>query len=465
MTATTGFDLDSALAQVLAGHADWRRWMPTYEPASALSVSDERWTRALAELQERLKDNYPFFHPLYAGQMLKPPHPAAVTGYLAAMLVNPNNHALDGGPATARMEKECVAAFAKQFGFQEHLGHLTGGGTMANLEALWVARELHPDKKIIFAENAHYTHGRMSQLLRADCEKIPAAPAGQLDFSALKALLKKDASRVGTVVVTLGTTALGAIDALSDVLALKQKYDFRIHVDMAYGGYYHVLNDRPEFAQFKYLKDVDSVVIDPHKHGLQPYGCGCVIFSDPNVGKLYHHDSPYTYFTSDDLHLGEISLECSRPGAAAAALWLTMQLFPLEADGGMGTILTQTRHAAVQLAGLLKESPSYRLYLDPQLDIVTFFPVVTNAANNTAEISRHTRMLFHAAMQSVDYPVYLATLTVSADDFHALHPDIEVSKDSDSVTIFRSCLMKPEHAEWVPHLMRYLEHHAQMLRG
>ena len=67
----------------------------------SLLVSDERFAAAFGELTGRLRDNYPFFHPSYAGQMLKPPHPAAVAGYLAAMLINPNNHALDGGPATA----------------------------------------------------------------------------------------------------------------------------------------------------------------------------------------------------------------------------------------------------------------------------------------------------------------------------------------------------------------------------
>ena len=46
------------------------------------------------------------------------------------------------------------------------------------------------------------------------------------------------------------------------------------------------------------------MVIDPHKHGLQPYGCGAVIFRDPDVARHYLHDSPYTYFTSDELHLG-----------------------------------------------------------------------------------------------------------------------------------------------------------------
>ena len=69
-------------------------------------------------------------------------------------------------------------------------------------------------------------------------------------------------------------------------------------------------------ASFALLAHADSIVVDPHKHGLQPYGCGCVLFRDPKVGRFYRHESPYTYFTSNELHLGEISLECSRPGAA-----------------------------------------------------------------------------------------------------------------------------------------------------
>src|ERR1700691_4126725 len=124
-------------------------------------VSDARFATPSAEFTSRLTDNYPFFHPAYAGQMLKPPHPAAVAGYLAAMLINPNNHALDGGAATAAMEKDVVAQLAVMFGFTEHLGHLTTSGTIANLEALYVARELHPSLGIAYSAEAHYTHGRM----------------------------------------------------------------------------------------------------------------------------------------------------------------------------------------------------------------------------------------------------------------------------------------------------------------
>ena len=73
------------------------------------------------------------------------------------------------------------------------------------------------------------------------------------------------------------------------------------------------------------------------------------------------HDSPYTYFTSDELHLGEISLECSRSGAAAAALWLTFQVLPLTPDG-LGAVL---RAGASRRAGLGRQAGAVR-----QLDAV-----------------------------------------------------------------------------------------------
>src|SRR6202047_471010 len=125
----------------------------------------ERVAETLAATAERLQDNYPYFHPLYAGQMLKPPHPAARLAYALAMWINPNNHALDGGRATSAMEKEAVAEIAGMFGWKNLLGHLCGGGTMANLEALWVAGQLQPGKKILASTEAHYTHARISGVL------------------------------------------------------------------------------------------------------------------------------------------------------------------------------------------------------------------------------------------------------------------------------------------------------------
>ena len=119
---------------------------------------------ALLAAAERMRDNYPYHHPLYAGQMLKPPHPVARLAYAMAMTLNPNNHALDGGRASSAMEKEAVAEIARMFGYDEpFLGHLCGGGTMANFEALWIGRELEPGKAIVASSQAHYTHGRLAR--------------------------------------------------------------------------------------------------------------------------------------------------------------------------------------------------------------------------------------------------------------------------------------------------------------
>src|SRR6516165_9506096 len=153
------------LSSAVAAVEDWQDGFGPFERDPSMLVSDERFAGVFGMFTQRLRNNYPFFHPSYAGQMLKPPHPAAVVGYLTAMLINPNNHALDGGPATAEMEKEAVAQLAAMFGLATPLGHLTTSGTIANLEALYVARELHPGRGIAYSAEAHYTHGRMCGVL------------------------------------------------------------------------------------------------------------------------------------------------------------------------------------------------------------------------------------------------------------------------------------------------------------
>src|SRR5215467_4841531 len=151
---------------------------------ASFAYGSEGFAEVLGATAERLKDNYPYFHPLYAGQMLKPPHPVARLAYALAMWINPNNHALDGGRATSEMEKEAVAEIAGMFGWTNFLGHLCGGGTMANLEALWVAGQLHPGKAILASEQAHYTHGRISGVLQLPFESVPTDTVGRMDMGA-----------------------------------------------------------------------------------------------------------------------------------------------------------------------------------------------------------------------------------------------------------------------------------------
>ncbi len=443
------------LTDVAAGQERFRSAWSPFSDDPSLRVDDDRLRAALHELQERLQDNYPFFHPMYAGQMLKPPHPAAVLGYLAAMLINPNNHALDGGPATGQIEKELVADLARMFGYADHLGHLTSSGTIANLEALWVARQLHPDRAVAFSAQAHYTHARMCEVLGLRAVEVPSDQNGRMDLEALNALCLSE--RIGTVVATLGTTGIGAVDPLPQLLELGARHGFRVHVDSAYGGFFRLIADGAADGvageSFAAMAQADSIVVDPHKHGLQPYGCGCVLFRDPSVGRFYKHDSPYTYFTSNDLHLGEISLECSRPGAAAAALWMTLQLLPLDAHMGIGAVLRRCRGAAVAWAELLRTSTRLSLLLEPELDIVVFFP--DTAERSASAISRRSDALFERAMNDEENPVYLSKFRVKTALLRTRYPDVR--DDAEWTTVLRSVLMKPEHADWVEKIHRRVE--------
>jgi len=415
---------------------------PARPPAS------ERMADVLNAAADRLQNNYPYFHPLYAGQMLKPPHPVARIAYALAQWINPNNHALDGGRASSAMEKEAIIELARMFGWAEHLGHLTSGGTMANLEALWVAGQLAPGKTIVASEQAHYTHKRISGVLQLPFETIPCDSRARMDVNALQKRLTR--GDVGAVVATIGTTATGSVDPLKEIFELSRTHRVHLHADAAYGGYFALASNLTEETgtAFKCLGEADSIVIDPHKHGLQPYGCGCIVFHDPAVGRLYKHESPYTYFSSKELHLGEISLECSRAGASAVALWSTQKLLPLVRGGEFAKGLESCREAALDLHRRLLGDKRFITAFPPELDIVVFAP----RAASVAEASVLTRKIFDASARR---NLHLAVAELPTDFFAADMAGMK--RDRPALACLRSVLMKPEHREWVGRIWAILD--------
>jgi tyrosine decarboxylase/aspartate 1-decarboxylase len=419
--------------------------LPQFGPTSPDTSDMES---VLLQVADRMQDNYPYFHPLYAGQMLKPPHPIARLAYALAMWINPNNHALDGGRASSAMEKEAVGEIARMFGWDTHLGHLSAGGTMANLEAVWVAGQLHPGKKILASEQAHYTHHRVSGVLGLQFETIPCDRFGRLDVRALERRLEK--RDIGIVVATIGTTATGSVDPLEDLIRLRNTHGFTLHADAAYGGYFGLtLNLADETRRtFDLLSNVDSISIDPHKHGLQPYGCGCILFRDPTVGRFYKHDSPYTYFSSGDLHLGEISLECSRPGAAAVGLWATQKLLPLVKGGKFAQMLGDGRAAALALFEKLHSDQRFLTAFPPELDIVVW----TVKADRVSEASDFSRFVFAEAAR---HNLHLALAELPVEFFD--RPDFMMEHDRSRITCLRSVLMKPEHHDWIDRIWEILD--------
>jgi glutamate/tyrosine decarboxylase-like PLP-dependent enzyme len=441
--------LGTALKRLSSGFQDLEHY-------DANQCDTKKLENVLMEVADRMKDNFPYFHPLYAGQMMKPPHPAARLAYMLSLCINPNNHALDGGRASSQMEKEAVAKIAGMFGWKTFLGHLTGGGTMANLEALWVAGRLHPGELVAASSQAHYTHDRLSKVLGLPFRTVPADQSGRMDPVALQHLL--DHEKVGTVVATIGTTAAGATDPLPEILKLQEQYSFRIHADTAYGGYFTIVDNlAPRTREtFDLLANVDSIVVDPHKHGMQPYGCGCILFKDPSAGQFYKHDSPYTYFSSDELHLGEISLECSRPGAAAVALWATQKLMPMETGGEFARLLGKGCEAARELYHRLREDSRFITAFEPELDIIIWAP----KARSVSEISRLSKQLFNEAARN-HLHLALAELPIGFFDLSSAG----IIPDRNTLTCMRSVLMKPGHLDWLGRIREILNQSLESILG
>jgi glutamate/tyrosine decarboxylase-like PLP-dependent enzyme len=319
---------------------------------------------------------------------------------------------------------------------------------MANLEALWVARQLHPDTTVVASQQAHYTHQRVSGVIGSNFESIPSDQSGRLDLEALQRRL--DQGGIGTVVATMGTTAAGSVDPLPELVRLRDRYGFRLHADAAYGGYFTLADNLSPATRraFDRLTDVDSIVIDPHKHGLQPYGCGCVLFRDPAVGRFYKHDSPYTYFSSTDLHLGEISLECSRPGAAAVGLWATHKLLPLVKGGDFAAMLGNSRAAAMRLYERLQADSRFMAASAPELDIVVWAPRAARAS----EVSEIALSIYEEAAR---HHLHLALTDLPVDLFAPTAATIQ--RDRSTITCLRSVLMKPEHEEWLDRIWGILD--------
>jgi glutamate/tyrosine decarboxylase-like PLP-dependent enzyme len=426
--------------------------LPEFKP----DFDEDAVSEVLQQVATRMQDNYPYFHPRYAGQMLKPPHTIARLAYALSLWINPNNHALDGGRASSEMEKQCIRELGAIFGWEKPLGHLAGGGTMANLEALWVAGRLHPGKRVIASSQAHYTHSRICDVLGIPFTAIRDTEDGRLDLSHAEELLA--GGDVGTIVATIGNTGFGNVDPLPAIVDLGRQHGLRIHADAAYGGYFGLSSclEEAERRAYDRLSDLDSIVIDPHKHGLQPYGCGCILFRDPADGRFYRHDSPYTYFSSAELHLGEISLECSRPGAAAVALWATHRLFPPVRGGEFAAGLDRCLESARRLYGLLSDSASFRPLMSPALDIVVY----AADAPDTKASGERARRIFELA---ADDDLHLAMIELPSTLVRHYAPEMRLT--SETMTCLRSVLMKPEHRDWLDSIMASLESAASHSRS
>ena len=419
-------------------------------PSEARIAGGAEIARLLEEVADRLQNNYPYFHPLYAGQMLKPPHPAARLAYALAMWLNPNNHALDGGRESSRdgegggrRDRRDVRLEGAAF-----LGHLCGGGTMANLEALWVAGRLHPGAAVVASSQAHYTHGRIGSVLGLPFEPIavrrprahgragPRAPAGARRRRHRRGDDGHDGHRLG------GSAARdpGAPRAprLPRFMPTRRT--------AATSGSPTTSRRRRGAPTTASQRSTRSSSIRTSTACSRTDAAACSSAIRPSAAST-STTRPYTYFSSDELHLGEISLECSRPGAAAVALWATQRLLPLQAGGEFAGGLTDCRAAALDFHDALSRDARFLPAFPPELDIVIWIP----RAKSASEASARSRRIFEEAARR---NLHLALAELPAEFFELERAGI--ARDRETVTCLRSVLMKPEHREWTPRILAIL---------
>lgn len=374
----------------------------------------EKWTNEdfkeiLGQFCERLEESVDFADPLYLAHMVAVPTPYSLLAFYLGSLFNQNQHAYESSPATTNMELETIESICGLFEFPKGAwGHLSSGGTLANLEAAWLTRKKYKNKlKIIFASTAHISWRRICDIINVNYAVIEVNRKFQMNLECLEREIKKS-QELGEhllIVATMGTTGCGAIDPLYEICELKKKFNFSLHVDAAWGGFLKVLdNDRTlsDYAQsnLRIMKEADSITVDPHKQGYIPYGCGAVVYRDPNLRNEIMHDAPYTFILNNNL--GQVTLEGSRNGGYASSCWFNFKMLPLTNEG-IGRIykrlIEQTRH----LKKILEEY-EFKILIEPEMNIICFYP----KGEALAEINMKSEKIIHMCViknTRLGYPV------------------------------------------------------------
>ena len=275
------------------------------------------------------------------------------------------------------------------------LGAFCSGGTIANITALWVARNklLRPDGEfkgvshegiyralkhygydgvaVIVSERGHYSLGKSTDLLgigREDLVCVPADNKNRIDVAKLKAKcieLKEKNIKLMAIVGIAGTSETGTVDSLDTLADIAEQEDCHFHVDAAWGGptlfsqkYKHIL---------KGIDRADSVTIDAHKQLYVPMGAGIVVFKDPTtLANIEHHAEYIIRKGSKDL--GSHTLEGSRPGMAM----LVHSGLKVIGREGYELLVDQGLEKARKFAEMIINDQDFELISEPELNILTY---------------------------------------------------------------------------------------------
>jgi aromatic-L-amino-acid/L-tryptophan decarboxylase len=336
--------------------------------------------RALDDVVHRSRlQNGRFF-----GYVLGSGDPVAAVADLLASVLNQNVTAWRSGPAAVTIEQTVVNWLAEAIGCEQFRGHLTGGGSAANLMALAMAREAKapanenglPHGSVVYAsEEIHMSIPKSVALLgigRENLRLIPVDASYRMIPEELEASILRDKTKGKTliaVVASAGTVSTGAIDPLREVAEIAHNHATWFHVDGAYGALAAIAHRE----KFEGLERADSISLDPHKWLYQPLDCGCLLYRSPAAAQAaFAHTGEYARSLSQDPVEGfcffEESLELSRR-FRALKLWLSLRYHGMSAF--RESIANDIKHAH-RLTEMIERQTQLEVLAPVELSAVCF---------------------------------------------------------------------------------------------
>ncbi|KAL6621710.1 PLP-dependent transferase [Neocallimastix sp. 'constans'] len=275
-------------------------------------------------------------------------------------------------------------------------GCITSGGTIANLTAMWVARNNafpktddfegiekegvisalryygYNDMAIVGSDLMHYSFKKAADILGMGLKNIYTIPVDsdykmRIDLLIEKLEeLKHKKIKVIAIVGIACTTEVGSIDRLDILADLAKKYGALFHVDGAWGGSFIMSNKYRHLL--KGIEKADTITIDGHKLLYTPIGCGIVLFKSPLLPTTTIRKVASYVIRAESLDHGKTTLEGSRP---ANVLYLHASLNLLGKDG-LSQLLDIAVNNTKYMADLVKSYPQFEIISKPVTNIFLY---------------------------------------------------------------------------------------------
>ncbi len=390
-----------AAATYLAQLRDARTF-PETSGEAALAAFDQplpqegMGVEALAAIADVFRHSRPP-SPRFFGYVFGSGDPVGAVGDLLASALNQNVTAWRSAPAAVTIERIVVGWLAAAIGCPGFSGSLCGGGSVANLMGLAMARESRVPANengvrpgVVYASTeVHMSIPKAVALLglgRRNLRLVEVDERSRMLPGPLRTAIEED-SRNGKVplaiVASAGTVNTGSIDPLPELAGIAREHRLWLHVDGAYGALAALA--APE--KFSGLAEADSLSLDAHKWLYQPVDCGCLLFRDPAAARAaFAHTGEYARSLSHDPLEGfaffEESLELSRR-FRALKLWLALRYHGLNA---FRAAIRQDLDRAQLLAQEISQTPELELLAPVELSAVCFRHRATNPDDFNAAI-------------------------------------------------------------------------------